>query len=225
MFRKSVLRKRSIRRRKSKLRYAKRKRTTLVNKSLTPFASRFITQMKYSESYLLSSSNNYTQIMNLNSIFDPNRTGIGHQPYGRDQLDQIYNRYRVIKCSFVINGYSTTGDPIRLVALPTNDVLGPTYGASELVENPRARWIVQMPGGSTQYLKNSVYIPALMGRSKAQYMADDRFQATQDTSPAEAALLYIVTGAMNGDIAVNTHITVTLKYTVEFFDPKPIDQS
>lgn len=198
--------------------------TTLVNRSLKPFAQRYITKMKYSETYSLSLSNSYSQIMNLNSIWDPNRTGIGHQPYGRDTLDQIYNRYRVIACSYVINAISQTGDTVRVVALPSNELIASPYTVSELCENPRARWIVQNSGGNSQYLKGKVYIPSLMGRTKAQYMADDRFQATMDTSPQEAALLTIVTSNLV-DIAVNTSITVTLEYTVELFDPKPLEQS
>jgi len=153
----------------------RRRRMVNVNRALAPFAQRYITKMKYSQAFNLSIGNNWTQIMNLNSVFDPDRSGIGHQPYGYDQLTPIYNRYRVISCAYVINCYSG-GVPIRYGALPCNET-PPINNMSELVENPRAKWAVQFPAGSTTKVKGSVYIPSLVGRSRAQYMADDRYQA------------------------------------------------
>lgn len=207
--------------RKGRKSYGRRKqRTTNVNRALTPFASRYITKMKYSGVYTISTM--VGQIMNLNSVFDPDRTGAGHQPYGFDQLTPIYNRYRVISCSYSINAYNGT-TPIRFGALPANEI-PPITNMDELCENPRSRWAVQMPGGSTQAVNGSVYIPSLVGRTKAQYMADDRFQSTVTGNPQELALLCIYAQSLaNVDQTVN--VTVTLNYTVEFFDPTPIDQS
>lgn len=204
-------------------RFNKRKRALVnVNRALSPFAQRYITKMKYSEAYTLSALNAYTQMMRINGIWDPNTTGVGHQPYGFDQLTPIYNRYRVISCSYVINAYSGT-NPIRFGCLPCNDT-PPIGGASELCENPRAKFRIQLPNGSTQTITGKVSLPSLMGRNKAQYMADDRFQSEVTTNPLEVALLYI-TGQSMTDSSVDILLNVTLEYTVEFFDPKPIDQS
>jgi len=209
-------------RRKPARKYKKSGGTTLINRSLQPFASRFITKMKYSEAFNFNALNNYTQIMRLNSVFDPNSAVGGHQPYGFDQLTPIYNRYRVISCSYVINCF-TSGAALRFGALPCNDS-PPINGMSELCENPRARWKLQYPGGGTSVVMGRVSIPSLVGRTKSQYMADDRFQAEVTTNPQEAALLY-VTGQRIDDGSAEFQGTITLEYTVEFFDPKPIDQS
>lgn len=208
--------------RKKVFRGKRKQTTTLVNKSLQPFPSRFIIKQKYNESFALSALNGYTQVMNLNSVFDPNRTGIGHQPYGYDQMTPIYNRYRVISCSYVLMAYSATST-IRYGCIPANDT-PPINNMSELCEHPRSRWKLQLPGGNTQYLKGRVSLPALMGRTTAQYMADDRYQAEVGTNPQELALLYI-TGQSMGDGASDFVLNVSLEYTVEYFDPKPIDQS
>lgn len=195
---------------------------TNVVRGLKPFASRYITKMKYSGAYTLQVLNNYSQIMNLNSLFDPDRTGIGHQPYGFDQLSGIYNRYRVISCRWAINAYSGT-TPIRFACLPCNEI-PPINNVSEICENPRAQFKLQYPQGGTTTIKGRSYIPSLVGRTKAQYMADDRYQATSGASPAELALLFI-TGQSMADAATDINLTVTLEYTVEWFDPHPIDQS
>lgn len=202
--------------------YRRGQRTTNVNRGLKPVAARYITKMKYSEAYTLNVGNSYTQVMNLNSLYDPNSTGVGHQPYGFDQLATLYNRYRVIATSYVVNAYNGS-NAIRYGVLPCNE-LPPINNLSELCENPRAQFRVQVPGGSTSMIKGKCYMPALMGRTKAQYMADDRFQAQTSAGPAELALLYI-TGQTLADASADIQLTITLEFTVEFFDPKPIDQS
>lgn len=202
--------------------YRRGQRTTNVNRGLKPFAPRYITKMKYSETFTLNLANSYTQVMNLNSLFDPNSTGVGHQPYGFDQLAGIYNRYRVISTSYVVNAYNGS-NAIRYAVLPCNQ-LPPINNVSEVCENSRAKFRVQLPGGSTTVIKGKAYLPALMGRTKAQYMADDRFQAQVTAGPAELALLYITSQTLT-DGTVDTQLSVTMEFTVEWFDPNPIDQS
>jgi len=196
-----------------------------VNTALQPFASRYITKMKYSEVALLTAGN-IQYLFNANSVFDPNATGVGHQPYGFDQLSPIYNRYRVISCKYVVNAYSSAGGTtgaIRFGTLLANEI-PPINNMSELAENPRAQTRVQIVGGSTQTIKGKISIPSLMGRTKSQYMADDRYQALVTANPQELAYLAIYAQDM-ADAAATVTLAVTLEYTVEFFDPHPINQS
>lgn len=205
--------------------YGRKKRNVTnsnVSKALSPFAPRYITKMKYSEAFTLSLANSYTQVMNLNSLFDPNRTGIGHQPYGYDQLAALYNRYRVIGCSYLVNCYNA-GAPIRWGTIVSNDV-PPINNVSELAENPRAQIRVQIPGGNTTKIMSYISIPKLMGRTKTQYMADDRYQSNVGASPAELALLTVTGGTMT-DVSTDILCDITLEYTVEWFDAIPLDQS
>lgn len=208
--------------RKQWKRKPKRRSTVLVNRALQPIAQRYIAKMKYSEVFSLSALSS-TFRFNLNSIWDPNRTGIGNQPYSRDTFETIYNRYRVIKCSWVITAYNAN-QGIRVAAILGNGDISPS-GVSDIVTNPRCKFIVQYPGGNTNKLKGSVYLPSLMGRNKSQYMADDNYQAQMNASPSELAVLNIF-GANLADAAVDsTNCQITLTYTVELFDIKNLSQS
>lgn len=215
------------RRLKRKAGYRRRKarmnKTVNVNRALSPFAQRYITKMKYSETFALNAGNAYTFNYNLNSIFDPNRTGIGHQPYGHDTMQTLYNRYRVIAASWVLSFYSG-GSVVRVATIPLNELVTPTGGVSEICENPRSRWALQIPGGNTKLIKGKCYIPSLVGRSKEQYMADDRYQAAFGSSPSELAILGIY-GANNADGGADIQCTLTLTYKVECFDIKHLSQS
>jgi len=199
-----------------------RKSQLVVNRALHPIPQRFITRQKYSDTFSLNTLiTGYN--FNLNSVYDPNRTGIGHQPYGYDTLATMYNRYRVIACSWAISCYNT-GSVMRLGCLVGNDVAS-IVSISDLVERPRAQFITQIPGGSTQVLKGKAYIPSVVGRSKAQYMADDRYQAQVGADPSELAILQLAVGTMADGLIDGTSLTITLEYTVEYFDMKPLAQS
>lgn len=178
--------------------------------------------MKYSETFSFSTLGSFCRL-NLNSIFDPNRTGTGHQPYGHDTFQTLYNRYRVIGCNWAITVYNPS-TAIRLAAQPANEELTPG-SVSEVCENPRSKFIVQYPGGNTNMLKGSIKIPSLVGRTKSQYMADDRYQATFGSSPAELAILNVFAANLSDAGVDGTLVTVTLKYKVEMFDVKHLGQS
>jgi len=204
-----------------KLRAYKRRGVRVMG-NLNPIPQRQIVKMKYAQNINTAAAGVYNYKFNLNSIFDPDFTGSGHQPYGHDQLALLYNRYRVISCSYVITGYSgSTG--ICYGVMPANEPV--TFGTlAELRENPRARHTTQYPGGSTTKLVGKVYLPSLVGRSKSQYMADDRYQAIFGQNPQEQAILNC-TGLDLAEAGTTINWTITLEYTVEVFDVKPLGQS
>lgn len=197
------------------------KTVNIVGRSLNPIPQRTIVTMKYAED-VTTNAGTGDYVFNLNSIYDPNRTGGGHQPYGHDTFNTLYNRYRVISCKWKVQAMSTSG--IQLAAIPLNEVF--SYATiAEMRENPRSKFVVQNAGGSTEYLSGNTYIPSLVGRTKAQYMADDRYQATMGSNPSELASLLIMTANNVGATLGSVGINVLLEYTVEFFDIKHLAQS
>jgi len=210
---------------KSRGKKSMRNTTVNVNKALKPFAQRYITKLKYAETIFINSGGPQAYRFRLNSTFDPNFSGVGHQPYGRDELANIYNRYRVISCSYTVSAVDQSGQYITVCALPSNEQVN-TLSLQEMLENPRAKFIVQAPNASMKMLKGKVSIPSLVGRTKDQYMADDRYQAQFDANPSENALLNIYVQRLDGGANVlNVPLQVTLNYVVEWFDVKNLPQS
>jgi len=206
-------------------RWAKKSRSVNVNRALSPIPQRYITKLKYS-SVITTSALLGHYAMNLNSLFDPDLTAVGHQPYGFDQLAALYNRYRVISCGYRINlSMSSADSPFMLAAMPANTEVTASTG-SELRENPRARYITQNPGAASVYLSGKSYIPNIVGRTKAQYMADDRYQAVVTADPQEQAVLNIQTFTPTTDLPVGSiKVQIIMEFTAEFFDLKSLGQS
>lgn len=210
---------------KSKVSVTTNHTTVNVNTALKPFAQRYITKMKYADTVFINSAGPQAYRFRLNGLFDPNFSGIGHQPYGYDTLATIYNRYRVISCSYTISGVDQSGQYVVICALPANEQVN-TLSVAEMLENPKAKFITQAPNASLKMLKGKINIPSLVGRNKSQYMADDRYQAQVGADPSELALLNIYIQRLDGGSNVlNAPLQVTLNYTVEWFDVKNLPQS
>lgn len=206
-------------------RRVRRRNTVNVNRALSPIPQRYITKMKYANTVLTDANGNF--ILNLNSLVAPQQTTMtgGHQPYGFDQLAGLYNRYRVIACGWRVQAANATS-VTQFACMPGNSLSTFTpANFSLLKETSRAKYVTQMPGGNAQTISGKSYLPSLAGRSKSEYMADDRYQSDVLSSPAEALELLIKTVSVIDAPIAGFGVNILLEYTVEFFDIKQLTQS
>lgn len=218
-----------------KPRAARRKRagkTTLVNTSgLSPLPSKFVTKLKYAEAVTVTGVGMQNYRWRMNSLFDPNYTGGGHQPYGFDQLCgapgiALYNRYRVFKVDYVLT-VANDNYNIHYATLPANVEVPPINNVSEARENPRCQYAIQNPGGTLKKIRGSLSLPALTGLTRPQYAAGENYQALYNNSPVEHQVLSCFSQGMNDDVSVSMSHTfnILMVFHVEFFDPHVVDQS
>jgi len=213
----ALRRKRVVRRRRSGY-----KSNNIVKRSLNPIAQNYVCKLKYATSVITDNNGQY--VMNLNSLYDPEQSGVGHQPYGYDQLATLYNRYRVIGASWNVVCMKQSS-AFCLSALPANESTPAITSGAQMRENPRAKFVYQNPGGVIKMVKGYTSIPSLIGRTKAQYMADDRFQVDVLANPQEYARLNILVNGPTDTPLAGEAIQITIEYTAEFFDLKQIGQS
>lgn len=199
--------------------------TVHIPRGMGPVPGREIAHLKYSDVYsnTVAGAAVAEQIWRLNSIFDPDRTGAGHQPYGYDTLATLYLRYRVFAISWVIN-VPATNQVLHVALLPVNGAT--TFTNFTLAsENPHAM-IKSTPynGGSTTRFTGRTYLPTLGGDKRTEYKSDDRFQAQFGTNATEVMDLHFV--IYNPNITASTlFYDVILIYHVEVYDPLPLAQS
>jgi hypothetical protein len=162
------------------------------------------------------------QIMRLNSIFDPNSTGTGHNPYGYDQLAALYNRYRVLRTHYKIIFGNQAGS-YNLVVVPINGALSSAITNNTTFESacevPFAKKFTQAGGGApTVVVSGVIELNKLNGVRLVEYLADDRFEAQIGANPAEVINLVIGTYNPTGS-TINATFTVELRYEVDLHDP------
>jgi len=195
---------------------AARRPTKLVNRAVNPIPERYICKMKYSDTFQLTSGGGSLYRFNLNSIFDPNRTGVGHQPYGHDQYDRIYNHYKVnystIVLTPVINGEgmfgcTITDDPTINVGFDTVKEIKNT--------NMKAMGANGVPDKVTQYYnKNQVYTPA-----------SDGIGANFGANPSEQAFFHVWFTAKDSTSTPTLILNVSIAYNVTMSELKDLGSS
>lgn len=197
-----------------------------VNRSLQPFANTYIVKQKYG-TFITTAPITGQYVFNMNSVFDPDLTGVGHQPYGFDSLASLYNKYRVLSCGWRVQmPLGTSANSYTVGCLPSNDQSIVWNDFGEFVENSRGKYVTQNPGAPASTLSGKVYLPKLFGMTKASYMADDQVAAVVTTSPIEKMLLYLQTFSNTTGLAVaGINLQVLLEFEVQYFDPKRILQS
>lgn len=227
MYRRRRYRRRVVRRRVGGRRYVRKRRfapgKTVINRTAQPIAPRFITKLHYSETLTHSSTSTLSDTQyRLNSIFDPSFAIGGHQPYGHDTLQTLYNRYRVFAAYVTVKFFnSSTAVPLYVTAIPSN-VTSSITTTDLAAESPYAR---NMIATSTKpaIARFKVNLPKVTGVSNVQYKTDDRFAAVFGADPTEVINLHLVHSVPTGTVPVYSQVNIT--YYVECWDPHELAQS
>lgn len=207
-----------------KRRFVKKRRNfrktgnSTIAKTTTPFPYKLITKLKYhTNTNFNPAAITYAHNWNANSLYDPDRSGVGHQPLYYDQLcPAIYNRYRVKGFAYraVISGANT---PLKIQFHFQNnnhsadyEDLGEAIGTKQTIVNAMASG-----GKCISYMKGYCSLKRLLGQSTN----DDRDQAVYNASPSNVALLGMLLTSLDGATNISAfNLDITFTYYCEFFD-------
>lgn len=188
--------------------------------------------MKYSELFAMSYAGvgvaNYYQFR-INSIHDPNLTGIGHQPLAHDQFEYLYNRYRVygMKYRITFTNQETTKHVEVMVQMRPNNTVD--TNAESIREAPYTVYKsclgVEGSGQAVKVAKGYASVPKIRGISRARMVAEDSLQSTFGANPVMNPTLNLYISNQNTAEAAVVNVRVDLVYYVECFDRKLLSQS
>jgi len=174
-----------------------------------------------------ASSNEYR----ANSMFDPDSTGTGHQPYGFDQVAARYARYTVMKSKITIN-FMATGQT-EIFRNPTIAVLSLDRASISAT----ADWNRPEAGACAFRMvsSDSGNKPAVAGRLTLNFdprkffgkktWDDDTMGALVGANPSLAALFHVTFFSPGGLACGNMQCQTIIDYTVKFYSPIELAQS
>ena len=197
-----------------------------------PFGKKFYTKLRYSESHVIaaSSSNNFATSYKyrLNSLFDPNYTGVGHQPRGFDQLSTIYEKYTIVAAKisvcFITNNSVPSVCGLRLV--DGNEVS--ITDKKVAMENGDSSWkyLARFDSNSKTILSRQVNVKKFFNQNTI--VGTDKFTLDSNENPAlddaimgEIWVAPIDPGTAHGQVLID----VNIEYTAVFTEPKDLPQS
>lgn len=180
--------------------------------------------MKYQHNIYLTSAiipEAYTTFRAL-SIYDPDYTGGGGQPYGHDSFANLYLRYRVkrVKIDVWFQNISTTA-PTAVAISAHESLASPPLSYQVAVENPTSTMTTMgtRTNGAPNQAKLSLgwFDPAsFKGDKGAKY--DQDYQAQFGSNPAKDFGLTVYVRNMTGGASVEARAIAVLTYEVELYD-------
>lgn len=176
----------------------------------------------------------------LTSIFDPNTTGTGHQPRGRDTWALLYGYYRVRKVfgnviASIVGVTDTSAGPAQLVGTALSVYSGGGNSVENIIEDPSAagylfnQWGVLARTGNSATNANYARSFSFDLEATRPYLFNSAAGAEQfDLNTAFGAspsgfnqYFTIYSGSQSGVDNVDVQFTIQLNYVVEMLDPLP----
>lgn len=198
-----------------------------------PFGRKMYTKLKYNESVTFGAAavagfaTGYQ--FRLNSLFDPNLSGIGHQPRGYDELMAIFEKYTVVNAKITATFLQDTTVPsivgIRLADGTTSLITD----KKTAVENGGCRWkyMGSANGGQT---RTTVSWNVNMKKHKGlkSIVGNDDYTLTASQNPASADQVLgeiFVAPVSVSDTHGRVLVDVIIEYAGVFTEPKVLNES
>lgn len=181
------------------------------------FPRSIITKLKYCDYYELTSTTGalaYQQIR-ANSIFDPDLTGVGHQPMYRDKYAEIYDHYVVIGSKITATFNHTTSTGSVIVGIHCDDDNVNTAGLSTIMEQNNTVWNLLGNNGSGQDVSTMTATFEPLQAFGIDAKNDGSSSTAIGSNPNEEHLFQLFAA---NTVAGTSKITVaiTVEYTVKF---------
>lgn len=194
---------------------------------LNPVFPRLRTRLHYADTFTVTTSVGPgigNAIFNLNGLFDPDSSGVGHQPMGFDQFSTLYNRYRVFNTHWTIrmSPSASNGAAFHGVVVPVNATSAftsfvtaaeQTYSKSRIFNSYKPLEI-----------RGNIDMAQLNGKTSEAYASDDTTQAQTNANPTEFLGLHCLVFEPAG-AGVAIQYQIHLIFDVEFEDPLVLAQS
>lgn len=210
------------RRMRRRLRRGRRKVNPAYN--MGPLSVKLKTKFLYSDRFQLNPgiggiAGNY--VFSCNGIYDPNVTGIGHQPRGFDELMELYDHYVVIGFKAEIWMANTDVANAQNICAYIKDDATPLPTVDDIIENRYIKWQVLAPEGSgrnTGKMTIQVNPTKFLGRSKP--LSDPQLKGSTVANPAEQCNLIISAFPFTTTDTGPIECHVRLSYTTILIEPK-----
>lgn len=193
-----------------------------------PVPRRYMCKLTYSQIITLSGSGvrrSADQVFSMNSCFDPDISGGGHQPRYFDQFSTMYSMYRVLGSSISVKALpidsATPQQNIYVAVVPSNtDVSLNNSVYFDISELPYSRVKYGNLYGSRMNIKSYHKIHKIAGVSPLVVKNDDAFRAKTTNNPSTQTYWHVVAGTMDEtSTSLACRALVTVTYYVSFEDP------
>jgi len=183
-----------------------------------PVADKVYTRLRYSDgiSFTCTLADTIYPYTYQTSIYDPDLSGVGHQPMWRDMYAAQFNRYRVNGIAYKIYVKNTNAVNMAIFLVQHSSVTTTDTNINTALErNATKRVYLDSPSNKSNIIKGYLNVAKVFGLSRQAFTADDQYDALVTANPAKMGYLHLM--ALGRAPAI-LNVQVELTYYVEFFD-------
>lgn len=214
------------RKRYGKKRFYKKRMSRYYKPSLDKslFGNRKTVKLRYHENFHLQipvSGIPGSIVFRANSVFDPDQTGIGHQPRGFDQLMPLYQHFTVIgaKCSVWFSIPNTAVDQPLVCGIDLRSNTQVQTVLSNLIEDRNCKYVVQAPNSPSMLVEKTFSAKNFFSVSNP--LDRGNLRGSDASNPIEQAYFHVFASNTNPDSITNHPVdfTIVINYIVTFHEP------
>lgn len=182
-------------------------------------------RLRYSDIYAWTTAGGLDrQVYAGNGLYDPDITGIGHQPTGFDQLVAIWSRYRVYSSRIRVDVVNVAGVPVQ-VSITPQAVSTNFTSTQDATQYPGTTWKVL---GGTTTSQDVVTITNRASTKNIFHVSDIKddvaFTGNNANNPQNLWYWHVMIDNPTAD-ALDLYTYVTIEYACEFLFPAVLQQS
>lgn len=176
------------------------------------FPKKVTATLKYHDTILLNPGASYAvHNFSLNGLYDPDISGVGHQPLYFDQYMAIYNHYHVIGSKVRVNFFQKTNsldEPFKVVLYENPDTVLSITNMDTLAEQSKSTYAAIINTTAPKTLTHSWSAKKTFGGS---ILGNDQLRGNSGANPAEGSYCAIMVRPVNpaaqvGEIWAQVHI-------------------
>lgn len=181
------------------------------------FPDKLLTKVRYHDTEPLNSSSGViaTYKYRWNSTFDPDSSGVGHQPLYRDTFAAIYDQYAVVRAHATIKFINTSTVPI-IVGCVTDDDSTTSSSRDVLCEQTHGRNIILsgLNGALTEFTFHLDW--DCKTRLNIDPFTSQTYKTAVGSNPSEESYLSLWSLPLDGSSASTSYVDVLIEYTTLF---------
>lgn len=163
-----------------------------------------------------------TRVFRCNDLYDPDYTGVGHQPMGFDQWMQFYNHFFVSGSKITVAFGTRNSEQYDVICgIMLSDDHSPMGDLTALMESKFVKWRYVPRGADSK-----AYITMNFSHSRFfRQRMTDKFVGSSGASPLEGAYFHVFTAPVQAVNGLPVDIAVKIDYSARLLEPKRLPPS
>jgi len=182
------------------------------------FPSQLVTRLRYVDSYaLVSTSGAIARQLNcMNSIYDPDSSGAGHQPLYRDTYATLYDQYSVISSTIKVTYVSLAATTGVHVGLLLDDDTSTAGSVTTLMEQSLGKNTMLSPISGAISVKTLTATFDCKKHLGIDPYTSEAYKTAQGANPTEPYVACLWASPVDGSSTITTQVNVEMEFLVLF---------